>query len=74
MHITLLKIAKRKLLAYGISENSDYQIKNIKYDLSGTDFTIHNKGFEYIIHTSLIGTFNAYNATAAFAAAHSLGD
>jgi UDP-N-acetylmuramoyl-L-alanyl-D-glutamate--2,6-diaminopimelate ligase len=41
--------------------------------LNGTDFTITNSKTDYKIHTSLIGTFNAYNATSAFATAHSLG-
>ena len=61
------------MLRYGIADNSDYQIKNINYDLNGTDFTITNKNVDYKIHTTLIGTFNAYNATSAFATAHSLG-
>lgn len=69
----IVKNCKAKIVSYGISENSDYQIKNIRYNLSGTDFTISYNRSEYNIHTSLIGTFNAYNATASFAAAHKLG-
>jgi UDP-N-acetylmuramoyl-L-alanyl-D-glutamate--2,6-diaminopimelate ligase len=69
----IVKDCKAKVINYGISEGSDYQIKNISYDLSGTNFTITHQGFDYEIHTSLIGTFNAYNATAAFAAAQCLG-
>lgn len=69
----IVKDSKAKVITYGISDNSDYQIKNIKYDLNGTDFTISNNKIEYSINTSLIGTFNAYNATSAFATAHSLG-
>jgi UDP-N-acetylmuramoyl-L-alanyl-D-glutamate--2,6-diaminopimelate ligase len=69
----MIKDSKAKSVSYGVSDNSDYQIKNIVYDLNGSDFTITNKNIDYKIHTSLIGTFNAYNATSAFATAHSLG-
>jgi UDP-N-acetylmuramoyl-L-alanyl-D-glutamate--2,6-diaminopimelate ligase len=69
----IVKDCKAKIVTYGISENSDYKIKNISYDLSGTNFTLTHEGYEYNIQTTLIGTFNAYNVTAAFAAAHNLG-
>ena len=69
----IISDCKAKIVTYGMADNSDYQIKNIRYDLNGTDFTISNNNTEYIINTSLIGTFNAYNATSAFATAHSLG-
>jgi len=62
-----------KIITYGVSLTSDYQIKNISYDLNGTNFTICNQSVDYNIHTSLIGTFNAYNAASAFAVAHNLG-
>lgn len=69
----LIKDCKAKIVTYGIADNSDYQIKNINYDLNGTDFIISNKNVDYKIHTTLIGTFNAYNAASAFAAANCLG-
>ena len=69
----MIQDSKAKIVSYGISNNSDYQIKNIAYDLNGTDFTITHNKVDYKIHTTLIGTFNAYNATSAFATAHSLG-
>lgn len=69
----IVKDCKAKIVTYGIAEISDYQIKNINYDLNGTDFTISHNKVDYEIHTSLIGTFNAYNATSAFAVSHSLG-
>jgi UDP-N-acetylmuramoyl-L-alanyl-D-glutamate--2,6-diaminopimelate ligase len=69
----MIKDCKAKIVTYGIADNSDYQIKNINYDLNGTDFTITNKNVDYKIHTALIGTFNAYNAASAFAAANYLG-
>lgn len=70
---SIIKASKAKIFTYGISDNSDYQIKNIVYDLNGTDFTITHNKVDYKIHTTLIGTFNAYNATSAFATAHCLG-
>ncbi|MBK7630556.1 MAG: UDP-N-acetylmuramoyl-L-alanyl-D-glutamate--2,6-diaminopimelate ligase [Ignavibacteriales bacterium] len=69
----ITKDCKGKAVTYGVAENSHYQIKNIVYDLNGTDFTITNNKVDYKIHTSLIGTFNAYNATSAFATANSIG-
>lgn len=69
----IVKDSKAEVFTYGISDGSDYKIKNIIYDLTGTDFTITYKKTDYKIHTSLIGVFNAYNAASAFAAAHCLG-
>jgi UDP-N-acetylmuramoyl-L-alanyl-D-glutamate--2,6-diaminopimelate ligase len=69
----IVKDSKAKIITYGMTANSDYQIKDIRYDLNGTEFTITHNKVDYIISTSLIGTFNAYNATSAFATAHSLG-
>lgn len=57
------------LYSYGCSKEADFYLKDIKYDLNGTNFTIEYNGIEYKINTSLIGQFNAYNACAAFAAA-----
>ena len=71
--ITLTKSTKAKKITYGVSDSADYKIYNIRYDLSGTKFNISCRFKEYSVSTSLIGTFNAYNATAAMAAAHSLG-
>ena len=69
----IIKDSKAKIISYGVSDNSDYKIKNINYDLNGTEFTITHNKIDYKIHTSLIGTFNAYNATSAFATAHCMG-
>jgi UDP-N-acetylmuramoyl-L-alanyl-D-glutamate--2,6-diaminopimelate ligase len=69
----IVKNCKARIIKYGTSESSDYKIRNISYDLNGTNFTVTHQGFDYNIQTTLIGTFNAFNATAAFATAHSLG-
>lgn len=69
----IVKNSKAKVFTYGAAEESDYQIKDIVYDLDGTNFIISHNKVDYKIYTSLIGTFNAYNATSAFATAHCLG-
>ncbi|HEX9251245.1 MAG TPA: UDP-N-acetylmuramoyl-L-alanyl-D-glutamate--2,6-diaminopimelate ligase, partial [Ignavibacteriaceae bacterium] len=69
----IIKDCKAKIVTYGMADDTDYKIGNIRYDLNGTEFTITYNNFEYSISTSLIGTFNAYNAASAFATAHSLG-
>lgn len=68
----IVKGCNAKIVTYGVSDDSDYQIKNINYDLNGTNFIITQNKVDFKIHTSLIGTFNAYNAASAFAAAQSL--
>lgn len=69
----MVKDCRARIISYGTSTNADYRLQNINYDLNGTTFTINHKNIEYNISTSLIGTFNAYNACSAFAVTHSLG-
>jgi len=52
---------------YGSAADADFRIENISYNLEGTSFTISHKGNSYNIETTLVGDFNAYNASAAFA-------
>lgn len=65
--------SKSKLFSYGVSPDADFLLKDIRYDLNGTEFTISYNGSEYAANTSLVGEFNAYNAGAAFAATVLLG-
>lgn len=69
----IVKDSKAKIITYGMSDRSDYQIKDIRYDLDGTEFTITHNKIDFIISTSLIGTFNAYNAASAFVTAKCFG-
>lgn len=62
-----------KLFSYGISDDADFRISDIGYDLTGTTFKIFYNNNFYEISTSLIGKFNAYNAASAFAATVLLG-
>lgn len=55
--------------SYGQSEDCDFRLENIYYDLNGTRFDLRYNGAVYNISTRLIGLFNAYNAASAFAAA-----
>ncbi len=63
----LIKDSKAKLYSYGTTSDADFILKDIKYDLDGTNFIIERKGSKYQVNTSLVGEFNAYNAGAAFA-------
>ena len=71
--LTLISNSKAHPLSYGTTPGADFILKNIKYDLTGTSFSIQYRGNEYNASTSLIGEFNAYNACAAFATAISFG-
>ena len=64
---------KANLVSYGTSSNSDFVLKNISYNLSGTTFIVEHKGDSFPVSTSLIGKFNAYNACAAFAVGFASG-
>jgi UDP-N-acetylmuramoyl-L-alanyl-D-glutamate--2,6-diaminopimelate ligase len=64
----MISDTKANLISYGTSTNSEFRLKDISYDLTGTNFTVEHKGIRYPVSTSLIGKFNAYNACAAFAA------
>jgi UDP-N-acetylmuramoyl-L-alanyl-D-glutamate--2,6-diaminopimelate ligase len=65
----IIKDSKAKSYSYGISSGSDFLIKNISFNLSGTSFIIRYNGNDYSISTLLVGGFNANNACAAFATA-----
>ncbi|KUO60792.1 UDP-N-acetylmuramyl peptide synthase [bacterium BRH_c32] len=64
--LEIIKDTKAKISTYGKNE-SDYKIENINYSFLGTDFNIIHKNVRYDLHTGLVGHFNAYNATSAFA-------
>jgi UDP-N-acetylmuramoyl-L-alanyl-D-glutamate--2,6-diaminopimelate ligase len=67
--LNIIKDSKAKSYSYGMAANSDFKISDISFDLSGTSFSINYSGNIYSPHTSLVGSFNAYNACAAFASA-----
>jgi len=55
------------LYSTGKSPDADFFIKNILYDLNGTNFSIRYNHKDYQVSTALVGEFNAYNAAFAFA-------
>ncbi|MBU1095075.1 MAG: UDP-N-acetylmuramoyl-L-alanyl-D-glutamate--2,6-diaminopimelate ligase [Bacteroidetes bacterium] len=58
---------------YGKNPAATYQIKNIAYDINGTNFEIEFSDTHYKFKTGLIGEFNAYNAAAAITTANKAG-
>lgn len=70
---TLLSDCKAKKISYGTDKNASFRISNIKFDMNGTSFSISHKSNDYNINSPLVGAFNAYNVTSAFAALVSLG-
>jgi UDP-N-acetylmuramoyl-L-alanyl-D-glutamate--2,6-diaminopimelate ligase len=69
----LIRHTKADVIKYGFDKSAEYTIADVKFDLSGTKFSIFTEGEEYKFSTTLIGKFNAYNAAAAFAVGHQLG-
>lgn len=62
----LTKDTQAKKYSFGTTDISDFRITNIQFDLNGTRFDIHHNGELFSLKTSLVGGFNAYNASAAF--------
>ena len=65
----MVKDTKAKVLTYGQKAGSDFLIRDLKFDLNRSEFTIEYLGIAYPVITNLVGTFNASNITAAFAVA-----
>jgi UDP-N-acetylmuramoyl-L-alanyl-D-glutamate--2,6-diaminopimelate ligase len=70
---SIVKDSKAKVFYYGTSSYTDFRMKDIQFDLSGTSFEILYNKNKYIVSTSLAGEFNAYNACAAFAGSVLMG-
>ncbi len=67
--IDVVKDCNAVKYSYGTKPESDFELSEISFDLSGTSFNINYKGNSYFIKTSLVGDFNSYNAASAFASA-----
>jgi len=63
----------RKRRLYGQHGNPAFRMRDIVVTAKGTTLTIDHDGSSWTIKSSLVGAFNAYNLTAAFAAAVLLG-
>lgn len=62
-----------EVVFYGKNAGSAYQMFDINYTLEGTYWKVKCEDEVYNLSTKLIGEFNAYNATAAFAASAEAG-
>jgi len=71
--VKLVADTKANKFSYGTEEGADFRISNIEYSLDGTTWEIYYNSRNFCLSTSLIGRFNAYNATAAFVNAVVLG-
>lgn len=58
---------------YGFSKRADFQVVRFSFGVEGTSVVIRYQGKEFSIESRLVGKFNAYNLTGAFAAVVSLG-
>lgn len=67
--LKIVSVCKANIISYGTNKNCDVRIDNIDFDLDGTKFNLIWKGNTYKAQTDLVGHFNAYNATSAFAIA-----
>ena len=65
--VDVMKDCNSLKYSYGTSNGSQFMISEIRCDLTGTSFRLENSNKSFPIQTSLVGDFNAYNATAAFA-------
>lgn len=70
----LLDVCQERGLSYGLSEGSDYQIKNLELSGDHSTFEIHFKNQKLAsLCLNLPGQHNALNAAGVFAIAHGLG-
>ena len=75
----LKKIKNKNILTYGESENSNYKISNIRYEINYSIFDLNYKDIKKKdkkiknIHLKLLGRHNVHNATAAIAVCLNLG-
>jgi len=64
---TLKALTRARVITYGLKYNVDALAKDIKFDLSHTEFTLRWKGKEEKINSRLIGRHNVYNILASVA-------
>ena len=70
---TMKEGVKGELLTYSLMGDADFAAKDIRLDVSGTEFTLGWNGNEKKIDLMIPGRFMVYNALAAAAACLSLG-
>lgn len=73
---TVARIAGRfngKAVSFGFSDGAHVRAFDVEADMRGTRFTLSVEGERTTVMLPLLGSFSAYNALAAAAAAHVLG-
>ncbi|MDO9528520.1 MAG: UDP-N-acetylmuramate--L-alanine ligase [Syntrophales bacterium] len=71
--IDILPEVKRRVITYGLSDQSDYQARDISFEGSSSSFSLYYRGdFLGDISLSVPGLFNVYNSMAAIAVAREL--
>jgi len=66
---SIIKDSHAHKFSIGMNKDAQFRIQNSEFNLDGTTFSIIYKNQELKISTKLVGHFNAYNATLAFAMA-----
>ena len=64
---------KMPVIRYGFNVNCDFRANNFQQVRDGMSFELAAKGKTYLVRSSLIGRFNAYNLLAAIAGAAACG-
>ncbi|MDA3862068.1 MAG: UDP-N-acetylmuramoyl-L-alanyl-D-glutamate--2,6-diaminopimelate ligase [Melioribacteraceae bacterium] len=59
-YVKLLHNNNSQKISFGKSEEADFKIDKVSYNMNGTSFSFLNPDYKF--QTSLIGEFNAYNA------------
>lgn len=65
----MIKNSSAQKFSYGTVKNSEFRIQDVEFSLDGTTFDLVYNGNNYHLTTNLVGHFNAFNASSAFAAA-----
>lgn len=70
---SIVEDTRARRISYGRNPEADYRIDSVNCSLTGTAFELSHGNDTFQVVTGLKGEFNAYNAAAAFAAAHQQG-
>lgn len=69
----LEKKTSAKIIRYGIKRKSDVSARRITMNISGCEFILQDRGYDYEIASSLVGEHNVYNILAAISVCRCLG-
>ncbi|MDD7281798.1 UDP-N-acetylmuramoyl-L-alanyl-D-glutamate--2,6-diaminopimelate ligase [Floccifex sp.] len=69
----LKNISKARVVSYGMKNQADYFVKDVKLSSHESRFTLVHDSKEYKVVTNLVALYNVYNLVAAIAALHETG-